>query len=31
MNVIYAILSIVGWTWCVVAAAYLIFRRGRPQ
>jgi len=31
MNVIYAILSIVGWAWCLLAAAYLFFRRRRPQ
>jgi hypothetical protein len=31
MNVIYAILSIVGWAWCVVAAVFLILRRGRAQ
>jgi hypothetical protein len=31
MNVIYAILSIAGWTWCIVAAAYFFFRRRRTQ
>jgi hypothetical protein len=31
MNVIYAILSIAGWTWCVVAAIYLFFRLRRSQ
>jgi hypothetical protein len=31
MNVIYAILSIVGWAWCIVAAVFLFTRRKRPQ
>jgi hypothetical protein len=26
MNVIYAILSIVGWAWCILAAAFLFVR-----
>jgi hypothetical protein len=26
MNVIYAILSVVGWVWCLAAMAFLFFR-----
>jgi hypothetical protein len=29
MNVIYAILSIVGWAWCIVAAVFLLHRHRR--
>ncbi len=31
MNVIYAILSIVGWAWCLLAAVFLFLRRRRAQ
>jgi hypothetical protein len=26
MNVIYGILSVVGWAWCLVALAFLFFK-----
>jgi hypothetical protein len=29
MNVIYGILSVAGWTWCLVAFSYLFFRLPR--
>jgi len=31
MNVIYAILSITGWAWCLMAMAYLFFKLRKTQ
>jgi hypothetical protein len=31
MTVVYAILSILGWAWCAVAAVYLLVRLRRQR
>ena len=29
MNVVYAIVSIIGWVWCVITMAFLFFKLPR--